>query len=154
LCEIFYPCQFLYYFSLSRLINPRAADSAVERTGGNKTGEDPDYGFAVSTLNPRNAIHHLFPMLHTLHTVSSGHTPTSFFKFKPPSSSIAFHMDQPHLLSFKPKHSHQTHLTCQQSSQQHSANAVSPRFQFCIFINWVCVILVFRTTLFSFCIQG
>ncbi|KAK2362122.1 phosphoribosylaminoimidazole carboxylase, chloroplastic [Trifolium repens] len=66
-------------------------------------------------------------MLHTLHTVSSGHTPTSFFKFKP---SIAFHMDQPHLLSFKPKYSHQTHLTSQPSSQQqqqHSANAVSPR---------------------------
>ncbi|XP_058770565.1 phosphoribosylaminoimidazole carboxylase, chloroplastic isoform X2 [Vicia villosa] len=68
-------------------------------------------------------------MLHTVRTVSLGHTSTSFFPFKPshPSSSFAFHMEQTPILSFKIKQSNQPRITCQASSQKHEANAVSPR---------------------------
>ncbi|KAL5068611.1 hypothetical protein RYX36_019498 [Vicia faba] len=69
-------------------------------------------------------------MLHTVRTVSLGHTSTSLFPFKPshPSpSSTAFYMEQSPLLSFNLKLSNQPRITCQASLPKHEANAVSPR---------------------------
>jgi hypothetical protein len=40
-------------FSPHRLINPTAANSTVETTGGNKTGEDPDPLFDCKENNEK-----------------------------------------------------------------------------------------------------